>query len=81
MVDTGSLIDKLYQLDVQTLIDNESLYVCNVGTRQKLTNKNLSMLWHKCLGHISKQCIQWLVLQGILESLDISDFDICIQCI
>ncbi|KAL5555017.1 hypothetical protein UlMin_037253 [Ulmus minor] len=39
------------------------------------------MLWHKRLVHISKQIIQRLVSEGILDSLDLSDFKICIECV
>ena len=39
------------------------------------------MLWHRCLGHISNQCIQRLVLEGILDTLDFLDFQACIECI
>ena len=33
--------------------------------------------WHKRLGHISKSRVERLVSDGILDSLDFSDFDIC----
>ena len=33
------------------------------------------------MGHISKQRIERLITQGILDSLDMSDFDICVDCI
>ena len=39
------------------------------------------MLWHKHLGHISNQQIQRLVLEEILDPLDFSDFQVCIECI
>ena len=39
------------------------------------------MLWHKRLGHISKQRIERLVSDGILDSLDLRDFKVCIECI
>ena len=44
-------------------------------------NENSSMLWHKRLGHISNQRIQRLVSDGILDPLDFSDFQVCIECI
>ena len=81
LIGTGSLIDKLYKLNTITSNDNESLHVSNIGTKRKLTNENSSMLWHKRLGHISKQRLERLVSQGILDSLDMTDFEICIQCI
>ncbi|PKU85930.1 Retrovirus-related Pol polyprotein from transposon TNT 1-94 [Dendrobium catenatum] len=39
------------------------------------------MLWHKRLGHISKQRIERIVSDGILDSLNDTDFKICIECI
>ena len=44
-------------------------------------NENSATLWHKCLGHISKQRIQRLMLDEILDPLDLSDFEVCIECI
>ena len=38
-------------------------------------------LWYKGLGHISKQIIQRLVSEGILDSLNFLDLKICIECI
>ena len=51
-----------------------------VGTKWKL-NENSTTLWHKHLGHISKQRIQRLVLDEILDPLDLSDFEVCVECI
>ena len=44
-------------------------------------NENSATLWHKRLGHISKQRIQRLVLDEILDPLDLSNFEVCIECI
>ena len=79
MVGSGSLIDNLYMLDVVSSY-NEILQISSHGTKQKL-NENLATLWHKSLGHISKQRIQRLVLDEILDPLDLSDFEVCIECI
>ena len=51
-----------------------------VQNNRKL-NENSATLWHKRLGHISKQRIQRLVLDEILDPLDLSDFEVCIECI
>ena len=40
-----------------------------------------SMLWHGRLGHISIERIRRLVNDGVLETLDFSDFGICVDCI
>jgi transposase InsO family protein len=59
---------------------NNIMQIESHGTKQKLNN-NSATLWHKRLGHISKQRIQRLMSEGILESLDLSDFQVCIDCI
>ena len=59
----------------------ETLYTITHGTKRKLTFKDSIMLWHKRLGHIPKQRIQRLVLDEILDSLDLRDFQVCIDCI
>ncbi|RVW57835.1 Retrovirus-related Pol polyprotein from transposon TNT 1-94 [Vitis vinifera] len=40
-----------------------------------------SMLWHKCLGHISRQRLERLVRDGMLSNLDFSDFETCVVCL
>ena len=50
------------------------------STKRKL-NKNFAILWHKCLYHISKQRIQILVSDGILDSLDLSKLEVRVKCI
>ena len=56
------------------------MHASNCGTKHKLTNENSSM-WPKCLGYISKQRIQRLVPEGILDSLNFSNLKSCIECI
>ena len=81
VISTGSLTDKLYKLNIKASNGNETLHSSNYGIKRKLTNENSSMLWHRRLGHISNQRIQKLVLEGILNPLDFSDFQFCIECI
>ena len=78
-IGTGSLIDNLYMLDTVTF-NNEILNSDAKGTKRKL-NENSAILWHKRLGHISKERIQRLVNDGILDPLDLTDFQVCIECI
>ncbi|RDX99275.1 hypothetical protein CR513_17693, partial [Mucuna pruriens] len=59
VVGSGSLIDNLYMLDVVSSY-NEILQIGSRGTKRKLI-ENSVILWHKHLGHISKQRIQRLV--------------------
>ncbi|KAL4335653.1 hypothetical protein GQ457_07G001670 [Hibiscus cannabinus] len=60
---------------------NETLHVESRGTKRKLNKENSASLWHKRLGHISKGRIERLVSNGILESLDFTDFNVCVECI
>ena len=80
VIGTGSLFvhDNLYLLDTVASF-NETLYTSIHGTKRKLTNKDSIMLWHKRLGHISKQRIQRLVSNEILDSLDMTYFQVCME--
>ena len=82
VIGTGSLSvhDNLYLLDTVTSF-KETLCTSMRGTKRKLTDKDSVMLWHKRLGHISKQRIQRLVSDEIFYSLDMIDFQVCIDCI
>ena len=40
-----------------------------------------SIIWHKRLGHISKQRIKRLIKYEIFPDLDFSYFDTCVDCI
>ncbi|WKA13122.1 hypothetical protein VitviT2T_030454 [Vitis vinifera] len=40
-----------------------------------------SMLWHKRLGHISRQRLERLVRDGMLSNHDFSDFKTCVVCL
>ena len=44
VIGTGSLIDKLYKLNIKTSNGNETLHLSNYNIKQKLTNENSSML-------------------------------------
>ena len=44
-------------------------------------NKKSSTLWHKRLGHISRQRMKRLIRYEILPDLDFSNFDTCVDCI
>ncbi|RDY13611.1 hypothetical protein CR513_01439, partial [Mucuna pruriens] len=68
---SGSILyDGLYKLNldgmyVETLL---SLHH-NVGTKHSLVNKHPTFLWHKCLGHISRERMKNLVKNEILPYL------------
>jgi len=82
IVGTGSLLayDNLYLLDTVTTY-NETLNIESHGTKRKIDNTQSGALWHKRLGHISKNRVERLVSNGILESIDFTNFDVCVECI
>ena len=80
VVGTVVLIDSLYMLNTQLSV-NETLHINSIGTKRKLTNEDSSMLWHRHLGHISKQRIKRLVSDRILDPLDLANFKVCVECI
>ena len=82
LVGIGSLsyVDNLYMLDTVASY-HETLQLSTQGVKRKLTDENSSSLWHKRLGHIFKRRVERLVSDGILDSLDFADFEICTNCI
>jgi len=53
----------------------------NVGTKRSLVDERSAYLWHKRLGHISKERMQRLVKNEILPDLDFADLNVCVDCI
>ena len=52
-----------------------------IGNKIGRVNENSSMLWYKCWGHISKERMQRLIKEGVLQYLDFSNFYACVDCI
>ena len=79
-VGSGSLCDGLYKLNLNSRF-TESLLTLhhNVGTKCNLVNESSSYLWHRRLGHISKERMKRLVKDGILPNLDYTDLDVCVD--
>ena len=67
-------IDSLYAESVLTLHHN-------VGTKHSLVNERYAFLWHKRLGHISRERMERLIKNEILPYLDFMDLNICVGCI
>ena len=53
----------------------------NIGIKRFIMNEKSSKLWHRRLGHISIEGIKSLVNDGVLETLDFTDFSTCVDCI
>ena len=81
-VGSGSLCDGLYKLNLNNRFAESLLTLHhNFGTKRNLINESSSYLWHKRLGHISKERMKRLVKDGILHNLDFTDLDVCVDCI
>jgi len=72
--------NNLYLLDIVASY-GESFNAELRGTKCRIDNTNSGALWHKRLGHISKNKIERLVSNGILDSINFTSFDVCVECI
>ena len=52
----------------------------SIGTKHSLINENSSNLWHKRMGHISKESLERLAKDGIFPNLDFTDLNVCMDC-
>ncbi|RDX88854.1 hypothetical protein CR513_29487, partial [Mucuna pruriens] len=77
VVSFGVLHNCLYMLDVLFVSDIGENSVVNfiVGYKHGRIIENSSMLWHKHLGHISKERRERLIKEGILHVLNFFDFE------
>ena len=74
----GILCDGLYKLKLDNVFAESLLTLHhNVGTKRDQTNESSAYLWHKRLGHISKERIKRLIKNEILPDLDFTDLGIC----
>ena len=78
--DSLSDYDNLYLIDI-TVSFNKSFQLSTWGTKRKLTSEDLGVIWHKRLRHISKKRIEGLVSDEILDPLDFTNFEVCVNCI
>jgi hypothetical protein len=79
-VGNGILSDGLYCINLQNNVIYDSMHV-NTGTKRCVINDDSSKLWHRRLGHISIERIKRLVNEGVLNTLDFTDFETCVDCI
>jgi len=75
----GILVDGLYKLSLNNLASS-FVVENNVAKRSKVEEKSFS-LWHKRLGHISRERVERLTKANILPSLDFNDLGTCVDCI
>ena len=76
----GTLSDGLFHIQLQNDITYNFMHV-TAELKRCVMNEESSMLWHRRLGHISIERIKKLVNDGVLSTLDFSDFETCVNCI
>ncbi|GKC06420.1 retrotransposon protein, putative, ty1-copia subclass [Tanacetum coccineum] len=59
--------------------NNSSMYA--IRNRRAKISLDSSLLWHCCLGHISKKRIEKLQNDGLLNSIDIESLERCVSCL
>ena len=75
-------VDGLYKLNLDNLYAETLMTLHhNVGTKRGLVNECSAYLWHKRLGHISKERLERLVKNEILPNLDFTDLNVYVDCI
>ncbi|RVW36055.1 Copia protein, partial [Vitis vinifera] len=79
-VGNGILSDGLYFIFLQNDTAHNSLHV-QTGIKRCVVKEDSSTLWHRRLGHISIDRIKRLVNDGVLSTLDFTDFETCVDCI
>jgi hypothetical protein len=53
----------------------------DIGIKRSLVDENFAWLWHMRFGHISIERIKRLVNDGVLQTLDFTNFGTCVDCI
>ncbi|RVX16262.1 Retrovirus-related Pol polyprotein from transposon TNT 1-94 [Vitis vinifera] len=79
-VGNGILSDGLYCIFLQNDTAHNSLHI-QTGIKRCVVKEDSSTLWHRRLGHISIDRIKRLVNDGVLSTLDFTDFETCVDCI
>nr|GEW20796.1 retrotransposon protein, putative, Ty1-copia subclass [Tanacetum cinerariifolium] len=71
--------DGIFKIDLSNSYANDSsMYV--VSNKRAKLDLDSALLWHCCLGHISKKRIEKLQHDGLLNSTDLRAFEKCISC-
>jgi hypothetical protein len=88
LIGNGTLCGNLYKLDLLDVVPvtspscpSSSSLNAVVGSKRARSDLKSSMLWHKRLGHISRDRMERLVKDGVLQDLDFFDFTACVDCI
>ena len=83
MIGNGILCGSLYRLELFVLPFVSTTLTVNIASSSKHLGLNeiFFTLWHKHLGHISKQRMKRFIKDEILPDLVFSDFDTYVDCI
>ena len=77
-VGNSILSDGLYRLFLQNDTTYNSLHV-QTSIKRCVVNEDSFTLWHQRLGHISIDRIKRLANDGVLSTLDFTDFETCVD--
>ena len=66
LLGTGSLVEKLYYLDCETIMSQEKVFIASEGF---LVNK--ANLWHQRVGHLNEIQLKEMVSQDLVKGLHI----------
>ncbi|KAF7843809.1 Retrovirus-related Pol polyprotein from transposon TNT 1-94 [Senna tora] len=83
VVGSAKVLNGLYCLNLNPNFESPTIAYVNTvtGHKRHRIDENSSMLWHRRLGHISRNRLDRFIKQEILPNLDFSDFDYCVDCI
>ena len=82
LIGSGILCDGLYKFKLDNVFAETLMTLHhNGGIKRSLVDENSAYLWHKRLGHISKERMQRLIKNEIISNLDFTDLEVCIDCI
>nr|GEU60221.1 hypothetical protein [Tanacetum cinerariifolium] len=70
----------IFEIDLSNSYTNESS-IHDVSNKRAKLDLESALLWHCCLGHISKKRIEKLQHDGLLNSTDLRAFEKCVSCI
>ncbi|KAL5824162.1 hypothetical protein ACOSQ3_020225 [Xanthoceras sorbifolium] len=79
-IGNGTLSDGLYCINLQNNAAYNTMHV-QTGTKRCVIDEDSSTLWHRRLGHISIERIKRLVKDGVLSTLNFTNFETCVDCI
>ena len=82
IIGNGVLNDSLFKINLSNTIPYSLMATQeNIGIKRCIMNEKSLKLWHRRLGHISLERIKRLVTDGVLETLDFTNFRTCVDCI